>query len=169
MSGFPSLQPAFTVRVGIDAPMDVGGQRGNSLVVVPMVNGTIKSEEGFEPKLDAVLHGVGYDYIRNDADGQNMRLDVRSQVKNDDGTIFAMFYKGTVALTPGVKAILGGAADAKTTPYGDSFVTFTFETGSEKYKELENGTYVAAGHFVTNEPGIEGVVVEYKVSKVVMG
>lgn len=80
-----------------------------------------------------------------------------------------MFYKGTVALTPGVKAILGGAADAKTTPYGDSFVTFTFETGNEKYKELENGTYVAAGHFVTNEPGVEGVVVEYKVSKVVMG
>jgi hypothetical protein len=26
-------------------------------------------------------HGVGYDYIHNDADGGNMRLDVRSQVK----------------------------------------------------------------------------------------
>lgn len=26
-------------------------------------------------------HGVGYDYIHNDADGANMRLDVRSQVK----------------------------------------------------------------------------------------
>jgi hypothetical protein len=47
---------------------------------------------------------------------------------------------------------------------GDSFVNFTFETGSEKYKELQNGTYVAAGHFVKNE---EEVVVEYKVSKVV--
>jgi RNA polymerase I-specific transcription initiation factor RRN6 len=27
-------------------------------------------------------HGVGYDYIHNDADGGNMRLDVRSQVKS---------------------------------------------------------------------------------------
>jgi RNA polymerase I-specific transcription initiation factor RRN6 len=49
---------------------------------------------------------------------------------------------------------------------GDSFVNFTFETGSEQYKELQNGTYVAAGHFV-KEDGKPGVVVEYKVSKVV--
>jgi len=136
-------------------------------------------------------HGVGYDYIHNDANGGNMRLDVRSQVKyvlplrslelshslllvlvsytytqphrNFDGTILAMFYKGTVALTPGVKAILSGSPDAKTTEFGDSFVNFSWETGTEGYKELENGTYVASGRFV-----VEGgkVVVEYKVSRV---
>jgi RNA polymerase I-specific transcription initiation factor RRN6 len=95
-----------------------------------------------------------------------MRLDVRSQVKNNDGTVFAMYYKGTVALTDGVKAILGNSADAKTTEFGDSFVTFSFETGSEKYKDLENGTYVAAGRFV-NEDG--KTTVEYKVSRVMKG
>ncbi|KAH8724888.1 hypothetical protein GQ44DRAFT_707977 [Phaeosphaeriaceae sp. PMI808] len=166
MSGFPSLQPAFTVRVDIDAPIQVGGQAGSQLVIVPMISGTVKSEPGFEPKLNGELHGVGYDYIHNDTNGENMRLDVRSQVKNDDGAILAMYYKGTVALTQGVKAILSGSSDAKTTPYGDSFVTFRFETGNAAYKELENGTYVAAGHFVTGE-GKPGVVVEYKVSKVV--
>lgn len=77
-----------------------------------------------------------------------------------------MYYKGTVKLTAGVQALLSGKPDAKTTDYGDSFVTFTFETGSEKYKELENGTYVAAGHFV-KEPGQKGLIVEYKVSKAV--
>ena len=77
-----------------------------------------------------------------------------------------MYYKGTVALTEGVKAILGGSPGAKTTSYGDSFVTFSFETGSDKYKDLENGTYVAAGHFVKEE-GKAGTIVEYKVSKVV--
>ncbi|RYO18965.1 hypothetical protein AA0121_g4883 [Alternaria tenuissima] len=163
MSGFPSLQPAFTVRVDIDAPMQVGGQHGAQLVIVPMVSGTVKSEEGFEPKLDGELHGVGYDYIHNDADGGNMRLDVRSQVKNHDGTVLAMYYKGTVKLTQGVGKVLSGAPDAKTTDYGDSFVNFSFETGNEKYKELQNGTYVAAGHFVTGE-GKPGVVVEYKVN-----
>jgi RNA polymerase I-specific transcription initiation factor RRN6 len=86
--------------------------------------------------------------------------------RNHDGTILAMYYKGTVKLTPGVGKVLSGASDAKTTDYGDSFVNFTFETGNEKYKELQNGTYVAAGHFVTGE-GKPGVVVEYKVSKVV--
>jgi RNA polymerase I-specific transcription initiation factor RRN6 len=54
-SGFPTLQPAYTVRVVIDAPLDVGGQTGQQLVIVPMVSGTVKSEEGFEPKLDAEL------------------------------------------------------------------------------------------------------------------
>jgi RNA polymerase I-specific transcription initiation factor RRN6 len=77
-----------------------------------------------------------------------------------------MFYKGTVKLTPGVGKVLSGASDAKTTDYGDSFVYFTFETGSEKYAELQNGTFVGAGHFV-KEDGKPGVVVEYKVSKVV--
>lgn len=79
-----------------------------------------------------------------------------------------MYYKGTVALSDGVKALLTGAPDAKTTDYGGSFVNFTFETGSEKYMELENGTYVAAGHFVKEE-GMKGIIVEYKVSKVVKG
>jgi len=119
-----------------------------------------------------------------------MRLDVRSQVKyvniyilpcpspvlppvsqfleknrTEDGTILAMYYKGTVALTPGVVAMLSGGPDAKTTDYGDSFVTFSFETGSDKYKDLQNGTFVAAGHFV-KEGGV--VVVEYKVSKAIV-
>jgi hypothetical protein len=38
--------------------------------------------------------------------------------RNHDGTIFAMYYKGTVKLTPGVLAILSGSQDAKTTEYG---------------------------------------------------
>lgn len=170
--GFPSLQPAFTVRVNIDKAIPVGGQAGANLVIVPMVSGTVKSEPGFEPKLDAKLHGVGYDYIRNDASGENMRLDVRSQLKNSDGAILAMYYKGTVALTEGVKAILSNAPDATTTEYGDSFVNFTFETGSRLYKDLQNGVYVGSGHFIQErggeEEGEEGVVVEYKVSKVVL-
>ncbi|KAF2203197.1 hypothetical protein GQ43DRAFT_439032 [Delitschia confertaspora ATCC 74209] len=168
MADYPSLQPAFTVRVDIDAPLTVGQQAGSPLVIVPMVSGTIKSEPGFEPALDAELHGTGYDYIHNDANGENMRLDVRSQIKTKDGAIIAMYYKGNVTLTSSVKALLAGDATASTTPYGDSFVSFTFETGSSQYKALENGTYVAAGHFV-KEPGQEGLIVEYKVSRVVKG
>jgi RNA polymerase I-specific transcription initiation factor RRN6 len=75
-----------------------------------------------------------------------------------------MYYKGNVKLTDGVKAILSGSPEAKTTEFGDSFVTFSFETGSDKYKELQNGTYVAAGRFVVGEG--EGTVVEYRVSRV---
>lgn len=38
--------------------------------------------------------------------------------RNSDGTILAMYYKGTVALTSGVQAILSGSPDAQTTGYG---------------------------------------------------
>jgi hypothetical protein len=54
-TGFPSLTPAFTVRVAIDPPMPVGGQAGSQLVIVPMVSGTVRSEEGFEPGLEGEL------------------------------------------------------------------------------------------------------------------
>jgi len=168
MSDFPSLQPAMTIRVAIDAPMQIGGATGTPLAIIPMTSGTVKTEPGFEPALDAELHGVGYDYIHSDSSGENMRLDVRAQVKNKDGTLFAMYYKGTVALTDSAKALLTGDPNAGTTPYGDSFTTFNFETGNPAYKALENGTYVSAGHFV-KEPGQEGIIVEYKVSKVIKG
>jgi len=120
----------MTIRVVIDAPLQIGGATGAALAVVPMTSGTVKTEPGFEPALDAELHGVGYDYIHNDANGENMRLDVRSQVKNKDGTLFAMYYKGTVTLTDGVKALFAGDPNAGTTPYGDSFTNFSFEVSS---------------------------------------
>jgi len=167
MSGFPSLQPALTVRAKIDPGWSIGSAaRGTPLTVVPMVGGTVKSEPGFEPAVDAELHGVGYDYIRGDATGGHLRLDVRSQLKTSDGELLAMYYKGPVFTSPSVMKVLGGASDMKTTEYGDSFMFFEFETGSDKYKSLETMTFCAAGHF---EVSGGDTVVEYKVSRVVKG
>ena len=47
-----------------------------------------------------------------------------------------------------------------------SVVHFTFETGDEKLKALENGVFVGAGRFVleTDRP----ITVEYRISRVVM-
>jgi RNA polymerase I-specific transcription initiation factor RRN6 len=39
----------------------------------------------------------------------------------------------------------------------------TFESGSEKYKELERGVFVGAGRFILDRGGLG---VEYKVSRV---
>lgn len=46
-----------------------------------MVGGTVKSQPGFEPAIDAELHHTGYDYIRADHSGQKLSLDVRAQLK----------------------------------------------------------------------------------------
>lgn len=92
-------------------------------------------------------------------------------------------YTGIVEITPAVGAILGGSSEAKTTPYGTTcsslyalqysrdvgLIVFTvthltFETGSEKYKELETSVFVSTGHFIVEKD--KPVVVEYKVSRV---
>ena len=75
MSDFPTLEPAFTIQVVIEPPMGIGSSsRGTSLAVVPMLGGTMKSESGFSPAIDANFKGVGNDYIHNDPTGKHMRL-----------------------------------------------------------------------------------------------
>jgi Protein of unknown function (DUF3237) len=94
-------------------------------------------------------------------------------------------YYGVIDITPELSAILGGSQQSKTTDFGNSctkhqsgvpslllttliVIHVTFESGSERYKELETGVFVGAGRFVieTDRPGVG---VEYKISKVVKG
>ena len=99
-------------------------------------------------------------------------------------------------VTPEVMSVLSGKEDAKSTEFGgvcepslvliDNFllsrtrpiirwtltgapivVEMRFETGEEKLKDLERGTFVASGTFLF-EKG-KPVTVEYKLSKVVKG
>ena len=92
-------------------------------------------------------------------------------------------YTGVIEITPALSAILGGSPASKTTAYGHScmsprlpsgkvkvlmnlVINVTFESGCERYKSLETGVFVGAGHFVIDERGLSS---EYKVSKVVAG
>ncbi|KAI9871043.1 MAG: hypothetical protein M1830_003504, partial [Pleopsidium flavum] len=138
MSGFPSLQPAMTVLVSIDPPLGVGAySKGTPLAVVPMTGGTVKSESGFSPEIDAEFVGTGNDYIHNDPSGKHMRLNAHGVLKNKDGAMIYINYTGVVDITPELGAILGGSPDAKTTDFGNSFIEMRFETGEEKLKDLE--------------------------------
>jgi len=46
-----------------------------------MVSGTMKSESGFSPDVDAEFVGVGNDYIHNDPTGKHMRLNANGCLK----------------------------------------------------------------------------------------
>ena len=46
-----------------------------------MVSGTMKSESGFSPAVDAEFVGVGNDYIHNDPTGKHMRLNANGCLK----------------------------------------------------------------------------------------
>ena len=82
MSDFPNLEPAFTFHVAIDPPIGVGSvSRGTPLSVVPMTDGTIKSEPGFSPAIEAKFKGAGQDYIHSDATGKHMRLNAHAALE----------------------------------------------------------------------------------------
>ncbi|THC97546.1 hypothetical protein EYZ11_002969 [Aspergillus tanneri] len=168
MSGFPSVLPAFTIKVTIDAPLSVGSaSRSNPLQVVPMTGGTVTSESSFSPALEAEFVGVGNDYIHADADGKHLRLDAHSVLKTHDGALIYVNYTGVVALSPAEKAVFAGTAGEGSTPWGNAFTHFTFETGDERYKELEHSVFVGQGRF--NVQNDKSVVVEYRVGQLIHG
>ncbi|KAE8373031.1 hypothetical protein BDV26DRAFT_285476 [Aspergillus bertholletiae] len=159
MSGYPTLKPAFTVRVR-------SASRSNPLQVVPMIGGTVKGDSGFSPALDAEFVGVGNDYIHADPDGKHARLNAHGVLKTKDDALLYLNYTGVLTLTPTEQAVFSGTAPEGSTPFGNLFTHFTFETGDERYKDLESRVFVGQGRF-----NIEGgkTVVEYRVSQVVQG
>ncbi|KAH8697379.1 hypothetical protein BGW36DRAFT_407418 [Talaromyces proteolyticus] len=168
MAGFPSLKPAFTIQVKIDPPFSVGSHhRKTGLDVVPMIGGTVKAESDFAPSLNATFVGTGNDYIRADPDQKRLRLDAHSVLKTHDDALIYVSYTGTVNLSEDSAKILAGAAGDLATDFGDSFTQFHFETGDERYKDLENGVFVGQGRFISKTG--EKVIVEYKVSQAVLG
>ena len=52
-----------------------------------LAGGSIKTEPGFEPALNAQFQGTGADYIHVDPDGKHLRLDAHAVVKNEDGAV----------------------------------------------------------------------------------
>lgn len=76
MAGFPKTVPALTINVNIAVPYLVGSiSRGAPLTVVPIIGGTVLSEPGFEPIIEATFKGTGNDYMHTDPTGKHMRLD----------------------------------------------------------------------------------------------
>ncbi|MCJ1241297.1 hypothetical protein MMC14_009301 [Varicellaria rhodocarpa] len=133
-----------------------------------MTGGTLISEPSFSPAINAEFVGTGSDFIRADPSGKHIRLKAHGVVKDRSlGSLLFLNYTGVVDMTPELGMILSGHPDAKTTDFGNSFIEMRFETGDERLKDLETGTFVAAGRFIVEKE--KPVVVEYRVSKVVKG
>ncbi|KAI9372510.1 hypothetical protein BJX61DRAFT_507097 [Aspergillus egyptiacus] len=169
MSEYPKTQPAFTMKVAVDPPYAVGsGSRNTNFQIIPMVpGGTLKSAEGFSPALDAEFVGVGNDYIHADADGKHLRLNAHGVVKTKDEALIYVKYTGVVNFTEAEQAVFTGSAADGSTPWGNSFTHVTFQTGDERYKELENRVFVGQGRFTVEKS--KPLIVEYRISQVTQG
>ena len=69
--------------------------------------------------LDAdIVHGS--DYIRADADGQHVRLEVSSLAKDKTSGAFVRYnYNGTIPMAGPAGKVLGDKEDAGTTEFGE--------------------------------------------------
>ncbi|TVY28108.1 hypothetical protein LHYA1_G002730 [Lachnellula hyalina] len=166
ISGLQKLVPAFITHIVLDPPIAVGSvSKGAPLTIAPFAstNSYLRSEANYPIKIDAVF-AHGSDFIRQDPSGKHLRLDVNSVLKDKSGAVISYKYSGVMTLTPAIGAVLQGAADAKSTDFGDIVMHVLFETGSDELRPLEQKIYVASGRFVV-EAG-KPAVVEYKISEV---
>ncbi|KAL4917625.1 hypothetical protein BDW62DRAFT_83493 [Aspergillus aurantiobrunneus] len=166
MSEFPSIQPAFTIKIALDPPLAVGSaSRNRALQIIPFSKGTLKSADGYPLEIDAEFVGVGNDYIHADPDGSRMRLDAHGTIKTQDGALIYVNYTGVVTVGDAERDLLTGKIEDGASPFGNSFTHVTFETGHERYVDLENRVFVGKGRFVA-EKG-KPLAVEYRVGQVV--
>jgi len=65
-----------------------------------------------------------------------------------------------------MRRILGQSSNAKSTEFGGAFINVSFETGSMRYKSLEQALFVGSGRFIIEDHRLS---VEYRISKVEAG
>ncbi|KAK6358976.1 hypothetical protein TWF696_000148 [Orbilia brochopaga] len=163
-AAFPKLKPAFTAMLDIEPGLPIGTlSSGPNLVWVKIVAGTLISHESYPTKVNATLI-AGADWIHGDPSDNIKRLDVRSVFKTDDDALLNFSYLGVIYMNAEIASIFAGTAKpGLVTEWGA--VTHKFiQTGAEKYKELEDGIFVAVGRFHVKA---DAVTVEYKISQVV--
>lgn len=128
LSGFPTLQPAFVMKINIGDGNSFGPvASGATFVHVQGSSGTIKSVPGFEPKIDANVV-FGADGIYFDNDNTHCRINVKGIAKAEDGSPFSFAYTGIALLNEAILKTFAQDPDIKTTPFGQSseFLTSHF-------------------------------------------
>ncbi|KAH7070300.1 hypothetical protein FB567DRAFT_598555 [Paraphoma chrysanthemicola] len=112
----------------------------------------------------------GGDWITIDPSGGILRLHLDTLIKTDDDTpeYIRISATGAEVAIPEVMAVIGAVPGAKAVSYGDFQATssWSFQTGSKKYAELENAVYVGS---TSLKPGSEKgtIVVGFKIAKVI--
>lgn len=105
-------------QIYIDAPLVINPD----LLNIPFVPnlGTLVSEPGYEPLLDATfVHGS--DFLRRDPDGQRVRLDVSSVARDStSGAMLRFSYNGVVGVAGDEGRVIRGDGNATTTGFGNA-------------------------------------------------
>ena len=145
------LIPEFTMRAFLGEVFDIGATPVGMRTVVDVTGGGVKGA-----RLTGELVGPSGDWLTVGSDGFG-RLDVRTQIRTEDGALIYGHYDGVLELagvqTTMAEGLEGSFDDAyfRTTPH--------LETADERYGWVNHTVFVARGRTL---PG----AVEYEVFRV---
>jgi hypothetical protein len=146
------LEHEFTYEAELTEPLMLGTGPYGTRLVVPVAGGSVKGD-----RVRGTLVGGGADWVLIGPDGWG-RLDVRGQIKTDDGAILYISYGGLLQLTDKVMAAM---ASADETTFDDQYFRATprLETGDDRYSWVNQTLFVSRGR-------ISARGVEYEVYRV---
>ena len=148
-----SLRYEFTMHATLDRTQVVGPSAGGTRLVVPVSGGWVRGD-----RVNGEILPPGADWVLVGGDGFG-RVDVRLQVRTDDGATLYVAYEGLLEINAAVTAAL--ADPAVETSWDDQYfrVAPRFESGAEPYRWMQQALFVARGRIATDG-------VEYEVSQV---
>ena len=149
----PELEYVGTYDAMLKPPLELNGPFGTRLIL-EVIDGEFRAASGERGEL---LTGGG-DWALVGDDGY-ARLDVRAQVRMDDGAILYAQYFGLLEMN---EAVTGALSNGTATGFEDHYFRTNprFETSDPKYAWLQQGLFVGQGRI------IEGLGVQYNVFRV---
>lgn len=149
----PELEYVGTYDAMLKPPLEVEGPFGMRQIL-EVVGGEYRAVSGERGDL---LTGGG-DWLLVGDDGYG-RLDVRAQIRMDDGAILYVQYFGLLEMNEPVQDAL---ANGTATSFDDQYFRTNprFETSDPRYAWLQQGLFIGQGRV------IEGLGVQYNVFRV---
>ncbi len=140
------LEHVFTIRGTLDVPLDVGAAPLGHRVYYGITGGRV---EGARVAGD-VLGGGEWAVLGPDG---YLRVDVRLQVRTDDGAVLYFQYGGLLEMNDTVQAAI--ASGGETAFEDQHFYTHPrVETGDERYSWMNTTFFIGEGRAVAG-PGVE--------------
>ena len=148
----PVLTEEFVLRIEVQPPFDLGPGLAGHRLIAELAGGRAS---GARFNADLLTGGADWILLGPDHFG---RIDVRTQLKTDDGAFVYMQYRGLIEMNEAVHAALTSGRECA---FEDQYcrVVVKFETGDERYRWMQERIFLAQGRPV---PG----GIEYRVFRV---
>lgn len=134
----PSLRHSFTLRVDLDAPIELGPGRAGQRRIIPIVGG-----KALGPDISGDVLNVGADWQTIHADGA-AHLDTRYALRTNDGAVIEIVNVGTRHGPSEVIAKLAAGEDVDPSRYYMR-TSARLETGAAQYAWVNHKLFVCAG------------------------